>query len=56
MRKDSLVEDYFEVIDNEHKAYWLGFLMADGCILDMPLSNGTKNSSHCSNNGIAVRY
>lgn len=42
MRKDSLVEDYFEVIDNEHKAYWLGFLMADGCILDMPLSNGTK--------------
>lgn len=22
--------DYFEVIDNEHKAYWLGFLTADG--------------------------
>ena len=25
-------EDYFEVIDNEHKAYWLGFMFADGYI------------------------
>ena len=25
-------EDYFEVIDHEKKAYWLGFLCADGCI------------------------
>ena len=24
--------DYFEAIDDEHKAYWLGFLMADGCV------------------------
>lgn len=24
--------NYFEKIDNEHKAYWLGFIMADGCI------------------------
>ena len=23
---------YFENIDNEHKAYWLGFIFADGCI------------------------
>lgn len=28
--------DYFECIDNEHKAYWLGFIMADGCIHDKP--------------------
>lgn len=27
-------EDYFESIDNEHKAYWLGFLFADGYILE----------------------
>ena len=25
--------DFFEKIDNELKAYWLGFLYADGCIL-----------------------
>lgn len=27
-------EHYFDDIDNEHKAYWLGFLMADGYILN----------------------
>lgn len=26
-------ENYFECIDNEHKAYWVGFLLADGCII-----------------------
>ena len=25
--------DFFEKIDNEFKAYWLGFLYADGCVL-----------------------
>lgn len=25
-------KDYFETIDTENKAYWLGFLYADGCI------------------------
>lgn len=25
--------DYFSVIDNAQKAYWLGFLYADGCVL-----------------------
>lgn len=25
-------EDYFENIDTEQKAYWLGFIYADGCI------------------------
>lgn len=25
--------DFFEKIDNEFKAYWLGFIYADGCIL-----------------------
>lgn len=26
-------ESYFETIDSEEKAYWLGFIFADGCIL-----------------------
>lgn len=25
-------EDFFENIDSEEKAYWLGFIMADGCV------------------------
>ena len=25
-------DDYFEIIDSEDKAYWLGFLFADGCV------------------------
>lgn len=28
----SFNQDYFETIDNEHKAYWLGFLYADGYV------------------------
>ena len=31
-RKYNLNENYFEVIDTEHKAYWLGFIMADGAV------------------------
>ena len=26
--------DYFEIIDTEEKAYWLGFMFADGFIMD----------------------
>lgn len=32
MQKYSLDENYFENIDKEHKAYWLGFIMADGSL------------------------
>jgi hypothetical protein len=33
-RKYSLDVDFFKKIDTEDKAYWLGFLYADGCITD----------------------
>ena len=32
MRKYFFDENYFETIDNEKKAYWLGFITADGSI------------------------
>lgn len=31
-RKYTFNYDYFEIIDTEEKAYWLGFLYADGCV------------------------
>lgn len=31
-KKHFFNESYFEVIDTEEKAYWLGFIMADGCV------------------------
>ena len=31
-RIHSFSQNYFDIIDNEHKAYWLGYLYADGCI------------------------
>jgi hypothetical protein len=33
-RKYNLDESFFEKIDNEEKAYWLGFLAGDGAITD----------------------
>jgi hypothetical protein len=33
-RKYACNFDYFENIDTRTKAYWLGFLFADGCVLD----------------------
>jgi hypothetical protein len=32
LRKVSLNVDYFKNIDSNEKAYWLGFIAADGCI------------------------
>ena len=38
-------QDYFSSIDNEWKAYWLGFLYADGCVTLKTYNRGkTKNS------------
>lgn len=38
MRKKTYNEDYFEKIDTEEKAYFLGFIAADGCVI-----NDSKN-------------
>jgi hypothetical protein len=39
-RRRAWNENFFTKIDNEEKAYWLGFLYADGCVHDKP--NGQK--------------
>lgn len=31
-KRNFVNDDYFEQIDNDEKAYWLGFLYADGCV------------------------
>lgn len=40
LRKHYVDDNYFDIIDTEHKAYWLGFLIADGFIV---------NSGHSKN-------
>lgn len=39
-------EDYFHIIDSEHKAYWLGFIFADGSVIrsDKKVSNYNRLS------------
>lgn len=39
-RKTSLDDNYFDTIDNSEKAYWLGFLYADGYIYERLNKNG----------------
>ena len=33
-RKNQVNKEYFKIIDTEEKAYWLGFIMADGCVYE----------------------
>ena len=36
-------ESIFDIIDNEEKAYWLGFIFADGYISSSPLRSDKKS-------------
>ncbi len=38
-------DKYFETIDNEFKAYWLGFLYADGCVRVKCEKNGRSSNT-----------
>lgn len=40
IRKYNCNEDYFEKINSNEKAYWLGLLFADGCVRKRKQSNG----------------
>lgn len=49
LKKYSYNEDFFQDIDNEHKAYWLGFIAADGCINktnNLEIGLAIKDKSH----------
>jgi len=49
LRDDNFDQFYFDEIDTEQKAYWLGFLYADGNITDrgiLQLGLGSKDLSH----------
>ena len=41
-RKNKLNEQYFKEVINEEQAYWLGFIMADGCV-----TRRSPKSSYC---------
>lgn len=41
IRNYKINEDVFDIIDSQEKAYWLGFLLADGCIAK---SAGTRRT------------
>lgn len=48
-REYSLNQDFFEEINSENKAYWLGFLLADGCIKEdrqVLVRLGAKDLNH----------
>jgi len=49
-KKHSFNEHYFDVIDTSTKAYWLGFLMADGCNTENELTVelSIKDKDHLS--------
>lgn len=49
--KKTIRENVFDKIDNEEKAYWLGFLYADGCIgnnnrTDIEIGLSVRDKSH----------
>ena len=53
-------ENYFDVIDTEEKAYWLGFIFADGCIMSktysFELSLSHKDKDHVKKFANAINY
>lgn len=42
-RKNNFNQNYFSNIDHQNKAYWLGFIYADGCVLNTGSGNTKTN-------------
>lgn len=50
---------YFDVVDTEEKAYWLGFLSADGCVRDrgvVKLTLAARDGDHVRRFAAAIGY
>ena len=45
-RRNPIDTHYFDHIDTEQKAYWLGFIIADGCVVPKGVSIGIKDIEH----------
>lgn len=61
IKKYSLNENFFQKIDSEEKAYWLGFLYADGCIgnkhgYTIQLNLSTIDNNHIEKFRKALNY
>lgn len=50
-----LNENFFECIDNEKSAYWLGFLMADGCVNEYKNKRTQEVKSMCLSVSLSTR-
>lgn len=59
-RKYYFNEDFFEIIDNEEKAYWLGFIYADGCVgkrnNSLAIALCKKDEKHLNNLALSIGY
>jgi hypothetical protein len=55
-RKHRYNDDYFEVINTEDKAYWLGFIYADGCINDRGKNKNLEIGLKKSDRGHLVKF
>jgi hypothetical protein len=42
-RRHTVNKEFFNIIDTERKAYWLGFIMADGCITKVSQTDKNPN-------------
>jgi len=56
VNKYSFNEDYFEKIDTEDKAYFLGFIVADGCVRKSDKSNFMKIKLKCDDYKILEEF
>lgn len=53
-RDISYNEKFFDTIDNEEKAYWLGFIMADGCTRTDKKNNPAQTSIEISKRDVEI--